>query len=668
MFSKILVANRGEIACRVIRTARRLGIATVAVYSDADRDALHVSMADEAVHIGPAPPRDSYLRIDRILEACHATRAEAAHPGYGFLSENAKFARACADNGITFIGPPAPAIESMGSKSSAKSIMEDAGVPLVPGFHEAEPSDEQLAEAASAIGYPVLLKAVAGGGGKGMRVVSDEGGFDAALAAAKREAASSFGNDEMLVEKYLQAPRHVEVQVFCDQSGGAVYLFERDCSVQRRHQKVIEEAPAPGVSAELRESMGQAALRAARAIAYEGAGTVEFLLDRDGSFYFMEMNTRLQVEHPVTEMITGQDLVEWQIRVAAGEPLPMAQDELRIHGHAFEARIYAEDPDHDFLPSTGTLTYLQPPEESIHVRVDTGVLQGDEVSVYYDPMIAKLVVWDESRDRALARLARALMDYCVSGVNSNISFLYNLALSQPFKNAELDTHFIENNGGLLFHSTETDRVQDLPLASLYLLLRMEAATRSRAGGNDPWAPWNSSGAWRLNQPSIHTGAIVLNGTEYSIPVEELGTGEQRRFLISVENKTVMAAGKLAGNTLYADIDGYRQKVEVVPHDGLYTLFSQNGAMQFALAQPDLGQDDGHAEGDEFSAPMHGVVVKVLVEPDSFVKQGQPLLIMEAMKMEHTICAPRDGRVREFYFQAGDQVGGGEELLDFEREQ
>ena len=667
MFSKILVANRGEIACRVIRTARRMGIATVAVYSDADRDALHVSMADEAVHIGPAPPRDSYLRIDRILDACRVTQAKAVHPGYGFLSENAAFARACADNGITFIGPPAPAIESMGSKSAAKSIMEDAGVPLVPGFHESGPSDEQLAAAAGEIGYPVLLKAVAGGGGKGMRVVSDAGEFDAALAAAKREAASSFGNDEMLVEKYLQAPRHVEVQVFCDQSGGAVYLFERDCSVQRRHQKVIEEAPAPGVSPKLRENMGETALRAARAIAYEGAGTVEFLLDRDGSFYFMEMNTRLQVEHPVTEMITGQDLVEWQIRVAAGEPLPLGQDELRIQGHAFEARIYAEDPDNDFLPSTGTLGYLQPPEESTHVRVDTGVLQGDEVSVYYDPMIAKLVVWDESRDRALARLARALMDYRVSGVRSNISFLYNLALSRPFKNAELDTCFIENHHDLLFHSSGSDRVQDLPLASLYLLLRMEAVARSRAGVNDPWSPWNSSGAWRLNQPFIHSGAIVLNGTEYSVPVEEIGTGEQRRFLISVENKTVMAAGELAGNTLYADIDGYRQKVEIVPHDGMYTLFSRHGAMQFALAQPDLGQDDGHAEGDEFSAPMHGVVVKVLVEADSFVKQGQPLLIMEAMKMEHTICAPRDGQVREFYFQAGEQVGGGEELLEFERE-
>jgi 3-methylcrotonyl-CoA carboxylase alpha subunit len=457
------------------------------------------------------------------------------------------------------------------------------------------------------------------------------------------------------------------VQIFCDCSGDAVYLFERDCSIQRRHQKVIEEAPAPGISRELREKMGEAAVRAAQAIHYEGAGTVEFLLDRDGSFYFMEMNTRLQVEHPVTEMITRQDLVAWQFRVAAGEPLPLRQDELQIHGHAFEARIYAEDPEHDFLPATGVLSYLQAPEESSHVRIDTGVLQGDEVSVYYDPMIAKLVVWDENRDRALARLARALTGYRISGVSTNISFLYNLVISEPFKNAELDTHFIENHRDLLFHSSDPDRVQDLPLASLYLLLRMEAVTRSRAGTGDPWSPWNTSSAWRLNQPSVHTGAIVLNGTEYSVPVQEVGSGEQRRFRITVADKTVLAAGELNGNTLYADIDGYRQRVEVVPHDGIFTLFGQKGAMQFSLARPDFGQDDGHAAADVFSAPMHGVVVKLLVEAGSAVNSGQPLLIMEAMKMEHTICAPQDGLVREFYFQAGDQVSGGEELLNFEVE-
>jgi 3-methylcrotonyl-CoA carboxylase alpha subunit len=665
MFSKILIANRGEIACRVIRTARRLGIATVAVYSDADRNAMHVSMADEAVHIGAAPPRESYLDASRIIEACKATGAGAVHPGYGFLSENAGFARSCTEAGIVFIGPPASAIEAMGSKSAAKSIMEKAGVPLVPGYHEADQSFERLAGAAAKIGYPVLLKAVAGGGGKGMRIVRDAAAFTDALAAARREAGSSFGNEDMLVEKYLSRPRHVEVQVFCDRHGHAVYLFERDCSVQRRHQKVIEEAPAPGMTPELRKAMGEAAVQAAKAIDYEGAGTVEFLLDAGGQFYFMEMNTRLQVEHPVTEMITGQDLVAWQLQVAAGEELPLRQDEMSINGHAFEARIYAEDPDHDFLPATGVLSYLQPPAETRHVRVDTGVLQGDEVSVYYDPMIAKLVVWDENRDRALSRLAKALSEYRISGLSTNISFLYNLATCQPFANAELDTHFIETHHGLLFRTTDDDRVQDLPLASLFLLLRMEQVSKDNTASTDPSSPWNSSGAWRLNQPAVHTGAIVLNGTSYEVPVVESGSPGQRRFRIKVGEKSVMAAGELNGNELYADIDGYRQRVVVVPHDGVYTLFSQRGAMQFALAQADLGVAEGDSTAGVFTAPMHGVIVKLLVEPGGEVLKDQPLLIMEAMKMEHTICAPCKGTVREFYFQPGEQVSGGEALLDFE---
>jgi len=415
MFNKILIANRGEIACRVIKTARKMGIATVAVYSDADRDALHVRLADEAIHIGAAPARESYLLADKILAAAKETGAQAVHPGYGFLSENAAFAQACADSGISFVGPPTSAIEAMGSKSAAKNIMEKANVPLVPGYHGDDQNPELLRAASDKMGYPVLLKATAGGGGKGMRQVWAAEEFDEALAAAKRESLSSFGDDTMLVEKYLTKPRHVEVQVFCDTLGNAVYLAERDCSVQRRHQKVIEEAPAPNMSDALRQKMGETAVQAAQAINYAGAGTVEFLLDEDGSYYFMEMNTRLQVEHPVTEMVTGQDLVEWQLKVAYGEALPLRQDEVRVNGHAFEARIYAEDPDNDFLPVTGTLEFLQPPEESAHVRVDTGVCQGDEVSVYYDPMIAKLIVWDESRERALQRLASALKEYRIGG-------------------------------------------------------------------------------------------------------------------------------------------------------------------------------------------------------------------------------------------------------------
>jgi 3-methylcrotonyl-CoA carboxylase alpha subunit len=641
-----------------------MGVKTVAVYSDADRNALHVSMADEAVHIGAPPPRESYLAGERIIEACAKTGAEAIHPGYGFLSENAGFSRLCKDKGIVFIGPPAAAIEAMGSKSAAKAIMSEAGVAVVPGYHGSDQSGGKIKHAADKMGYPVLLKAVAGGGGKGMRVVRSAEDFDEACAAARREAASSFGNDDLLVEKYLTRPRHVEFQVFCDRHGNAVYLFERDCSVQRRHQKVIEEAPAPGMSPELRQQMGEAAVQAARAIHYEGAGTVEFLLDRDGSFYFMEMNTRLQVEHPVTEMITGQDLVEWQLRIASGEPLPLYQEELEFHGHAFEARIYAEDADQDFLPATGTLTYLQAPEENRHVRVDTGVLQGDEVSVYYDPMIAKLIVWDENRERALVRLARALSEYRVSGVTTNISFLYNLATSKPFMAGDLDTGFIENHRDLLFHDSEIDRVQDLPLASLYLLLRMEQSSRSRASSSDPWSPWNASDAWRLNEPALHTGAIVLNGKEYDVPVEEIGSGSNRRFRITVGAKSVLATGELNGNELYADIDGYRRRVVVVPHDGLFTLFTEQGAMQFSLAQADYGEEDISAGAGVFNAPMSGVIVKLLVEPGSEVKKDQPVIIMEAMKMEHTLCAPADGRVSEFYFQVGDQVDGGSLLLEF----
>ncbi len=664
MFRKILIANRGEIACRVIRTARRMGVKTVAVYSDADRNALHVSMADEAVHVGAPPPRESYLLGERMIEACAKTGAEAVHPGYGFLSENAGFSRMCKENGIVFIGPPEAAINSMGSKSVAKTIMSEAGVAVVPGYHGNDPSTGKIKSAADEMGYPVLLKAVAGGGGKGMRLVRSAEEFDQACAAARREAASSFGSDELLVEKYLSRPRHVEFQVFCDRHGSAVYLFERDCSVQRRHQKVIEEAPAPGMGPDLRQQMGQAAIQAARAIDYEGAGTVEFLLDLDGSFYFMEMNTRLQVEHPVTEMITGQDLVEWQLRIASGEPLPLQQDELEINGHAFEARIYAEDPEHGFLPATGTLTYLQAPTENQHVRVDTGVLQGDEVSVYYDPLIAKLIVWDESRERALARLARALSEYRISGVTTNISFLYNLATSMPFVEGDVDTGFIENHRGLLFHDSETDRVQDLPLASLYLLLRMEQSSRSRSSSADPWSPWNASHAWRLNEPALHTGAIVLNGKEYDVPVEEIGSGSKRRFRITVGAKSVMATGELNGNELYADIDGYRRRVVVVPHDGLFTLFTEHGAMQFSLAQADCGEEDVSAGTGVFNAPMNGVIVKLLVEPGTEVKKDRPVIIMEAMKMEHTLCAPADGLVRKFYFQAGDPVDGGSLLLDF----
>lgn len=665
MFEKILIANRGEIACRVIKTARKLGIKTVAVYSDADTNSLHTSMADEAIYIGPAPSRESYLVGEKIIAAALKTGAQAIHPGYGFLSENADFCRLCKDNDLVFIGPPVAAIESMGSKSAAKSIMERANVPLVPGYHGEDQNPDVIKRAADEMGYPVLLKAVAGGGGKGMRQVWRADEFDEALAAAKREAISGFGNGDMLVEIYLTQPRHVEFQVFCDQYGNAVYLFERDCSVQRRHQKVMEEAPAPNMPEDLRREMGEAAVRAAQAIDYEGAGTVEFLLDVDGSFYFMEMNTRLQVEHPVTEFITGKDLVEWQLRVAAGERLPCAQEDLTINGHAFEARIYAEDPDNDFLPATGTLSYLKPPRENAHVRVDTGVLQGDEVSMFYDPMIAKLIVWDESRERALARMVSALSEYLVSGVTTNISFLYNLATCKPFQNAELDTSFIEKQEEHIFSSSKRDIESKLPLASLYLLLRRETLVSELYSKKDATSPWNSASAWRLNEPQIHTGAIVVDGKDYGVSVEETGSGDQRRFRIRVGAKTFLAAGTLDGNDLYADIDGYRQRVVVVPLGDDYRMFASQGALDFSLAQPDYGDAEVGDNHDGFTAPMNGAVVDVLVKPGADVDENQVLVIIEAMKMELSVRAPAAGRVKEVFYNKGDQVDGGAELLIFE---
>ena len=659
MFDKILIANRGEIACRVIKTARRMGIATVAVYSDADRGALHVRMADEAVHIGAAPARESYLIGERILAAAIATGAQAIHPGYGFLSENAGFARACAEQGVVFIGPPTGAIEAMGSKSAAKRIMEAAGVPLVPGYHGDDQDPAVLRGAAETMGYPVLLKATAGGGGKGMRQVWSGGEFDEALAAAKRESLASFGDDTMLVEKYLTRPRHVELQVFCDNTGNGVYLAERDCSVQRRHQKVIEEAPAPGMTDALRREMGETAVKAAQAIDYRGAGTVEFLLDEDGSFYFMEMNTRLQVEHPVTEMITGQDLVEWQLLVAAGEPLPLDQDRVRIHGHAFEARVYAEDPDNDFLPVTGTLGYLQPPEESRHVRVDTGVRQGDEISVYYDPMIAKLIVWDESRDRALQRLATALADYRIGGTVTNLDFLYNLATCRPFREAELDTGFIGKHADLIFHQRPQDLARELPLAAVALLLYRQQQDTARSC-TDPWSPWQSGNAWRLNEPHIHRLNIHCHQQDHTVELEQRGA----HYTVRAAGREVQLQAALQGDTLQFEVEGHRQRGTLARTQDGFTLYLARGACHFREVPPDLGEADAAGANAGLAAPMNGTIVALLAEAGSTVEANTPLLVMEAMKMEHTIRAPAAGIVNAFYYQPGDLVDGGAELLDF----
>ncbi len=665
MFAKILIANRGEIACRIIRSAKKMGVRTVAVYSDADREALHVKMADEAVHLGPSPSRESYLLADKVIAAAVKTGAEAIHPGYGFLSENADFCRQCKDNDIVFIGPPIGAIEAMGSKSAAKSIMEKAGVPLVPGYHGDDQSRDILKQAADDMGYPVLLKACAGGGGKGMRQVWSSEEFDESLDAAKRESMNSFGDDSMLVEKYLTQPRHVEIQVFCDQHDQAVHLFERDCSVQRRHQKVIEEAPAPGMAPELRESMGHAAICAAQAINYEGAGTVEFLLDSDGSFYFMEMNTRLQVEHPVTEMISGQDLVEWQLRVAAGETLPLNQDQLQINGHAFEARIYAEDPDQDFLPATGTLSYLQAPKTSEHVRVDTGVRQGDEVSVFYDPMIAKLIVWDENRDKALARLCKALSEYRISGTVTNIDFLFNLASAAPFREAQLDTGFIEKHHSVIFHDKAQDLEKDLPLAALYLVLKQEEKAQTlAAASSDPSSPWHQSNAWRLNEEHIHHFDLLLHEREFPVAVSQTRAGNSTRYQIRIGEQSVEAEGQLVGNELQATIDGYQSRASVAAHDDSFSLYTQDRALTFKQLEPDLGDHSADEDNGGLLAPMNGTIVALLKEPEQAVSKGDALLVMEAMKMEHTIRAPSDGKVSAFYYQAGELVDGGAELLAF----
>ena len=633
MFTKILIANRGEIACRIIQTAKKMGIKTVAVYSDADRNSLHVSQADEAIHIGPSPSTESYLVIDKIIQAALSSGAQAIHPGYGFLSENADFCRQCDANNLIFIGPPVEAILAMGSKSAAKNIMAKANVPLVPGYHGEDQSTTILKQSADEMGYPVLLKAAAGGGGKGMRAVYQADEFDQALAAAKREAKNSFNDEIMLVEKYLQQPRHVEIQVFCDQHNNAVHLFERDCSLQRRHQKVIEEAPAPGMTEELRQRMGEAAIRAARSIDYQGAGTVEFLLDSSGEFFFMEMNTRLQVEHPVTEMISGQDLVEWQLRVANGEPLPCTQDQLTLKGHAFEARIYAEDPEHDFLPSTGKLTVLQAPLETAHVRIDSGVIQGDEISVFYDPMITKLVVWDIDRGRALQRLTQALSEYNIAGVTTNIPFLYNLASSQAFRRGDVNTGFIEEHEDEIFHRRQEDLDYAAPLAAQAILAALKESAQDLAEqSNEPNSPWHLVNHWRVSDNSPQRINITI-GTE--------------------QLEVITESSALPAN------------IKVVSDENGFNLFTPNGVFHCAKTQPDLGLDQDQDSSGNLTAPMNGTVVTLLVDIGATVAKGETLLVMEAMKMEHSIAAPSDGKVSEFFYQPGELVDGGAELLAFE---
>jgi 3-methylcrotonyl-CoA carboxylase alpha subunit len=667
MFNKILIANRGEIACRVAATCKRLGIASVAVYSDADANAKHVAACDEAVHIGGSTATESYLRIERIIEAARATGAQAVHPGYGFLSENEAFAHACVKAGIVFIGPPVEAIAAMGSKAAAKALMHAAAVPLVPGYHGDDQDRVLLQREADAIGYPVLLKASAGGGGKGMRVVERSEDFAAALASCKREAASSFGNDRVLIEKYLTRPRHVEVQVFADRHGGAVWLFDRDCSVQRRHQKVLEEAPAPGLSDELRREMGEAAVAAARAVKYVGAGTVEFIMTGD-AFYFMEMNTRLQVEHPVTEMVTGQDLVEWQLRVASDEPLPLKQSELRLEGHAIEARIYAEHPARGFLPSTGTLKHLRMPDgvefslgdagARAPVRIDSGVREGDTITPFYDPMIAKLIVHGATRDEALARMNRALRECEVVGPHTNVEFLQRIVTSEPFSTADLDTGIIERHHDALFAPVQKPFKEALALACGALLTR-EGGTAHGA------SPWDALSHWRLNGGYTQTLAWRDIDSESAFAVTFARDGAAQTLEYAGHRDPYTWWSGEGAHEFGATIDESRVTGRVFIDGDIFHVFCRGATVAFEwqnlLAH---AADAEHGEG-RLTAPMPGKVIAVLVEPGTVVEKGTPLLVMEAMKMEHTIGAPAAGKVAEVLYSVGDQVADGAQLLVME---
>ncbi len=669
MFKRILIANRGEIACRIIKTAKSMAIETVAVYSEADRSSLHVKQADFAEFIGPAPASESYLDIDAIIGAAKKWQADAIHPGYGFLSENPKLAKACSENGIVFIGPPTSAIEAMGSKSQAKAIMSEANVPLVPGYHGTDNSVEHLLAEADKIGYPVMLKATQGGGGKGMRVVNSAAEMPLAIDGAQREALSSFGDKQLLVEKCILQPRHVEVQVFADQHGNCVYLSDRDCSIQRRHQKVVEEAPAPGLSDELRKQMGEAAVQAAQAIDYVGAGTVEFLLDSRGQFYFMEMNTRLQVEHPVTELITGVDLVEWQFKVAAGEHLPISQSEITHNGHSIELRIYAEDADNDFMPSTGRIDYLQEPISDSNVRlacvrVDSGVTQGDTISEYYDPMISKLIVWGQTRDIALKQLKRALTQYHVRGVTTNIGYLHSIISQPAFADIELDTGFLVTHQQSI---NEQQSVSDSIWLTLAAVARWNDLT-SKSGSSTLPAPtkqgfrlsvdnvyrFNFTDANANHQVRLHHSSQEYSSQQSCTKHPEPFTiecGEERHQVTLLEND----------NPFIVDIDNVRYIFNALSDEHQTTLFYLGQQRTFAH-QPSFESPKGKDDELSPTAPLNGVISAVMVNKGDKVAAGDPLLVLEAMKMEYTITAPVAATVDEVFYQHGDQVQHGSILL------
>jgi 3-methylcrotonyl-CoA carboxylase alpha subunit len=639
-----------------------MGIQTVAVYSDADAGALHVEACDEAYRLGPPPPRESYLNGDAILAIAKRAGAQAIHPGYGFLSENEDFAAACAAAGVVFIGPPPKAIAAMGSKAAAKSIMAHASVPLVPGYHGDDQAPALLAREAEKIGYPVLIKATAGGGGKGMKIVTRGDEFAAALASAQREAKASFGDDRVLIERYLTSPRHIEIQVFADTHGEAVYLFERDCSVQRRHQKVLEEAPAPGMSPDRRHAMGDAAVAAAKAIGYVGAGTVEFIAEQDGRFYFMEMNTRLQVEHPVTEMITGVDLVEWQLRVAAGEPLPLRQDQLAIRGHAIEARLYAEDPDRGFLPSIGLLTHWRMPEADAHVRIDTGVRAGDAVSPFYDPMLAKLIVWGQDRHAACAAMLAALAQCEVVGVATNIAFLERVVAHEAFATARLDTGLIDKNRDALFPppAPPPERALLAAAAAEYAGIALDAqAAAERA--EDPYSPWHARDAWWVNTDTHALTLRFLDGdARHEVTMRPLS---EHRLRVTLPTRTVDIDVDEYDERLHIVADGATFAATVIADGEDRYVFAPGARRRLALFDPLAHAADDDTAGGHLAAPMSGAIVAVMVKAGDPVAKGAPLIVLEAMKMEHTIVAPAAGVVAGVHFKVGDRVAEGAVLVE-----
>lgn len=663
MFHKVLIANRGEIACRIIQTLKRMGIKSIAIYSTPDEHARHVKLADESYHIGSASAQDSYLSIEKIIHLAKQINVDAIHPGYGFLSENADFAEACEQSNIVFIGPPVAAITAMGSKSQAKARMQQAHVPIIPGYHEADQSEKTLLQAARTIGFPILLKPALGGGGKGMRIVQREDEFSAALAASKREAKASFNDESLLIEKYLANPRHIEVQIFADQHGHVIHLFERDCSIQRRYQKIVEEAPAPHLDDTLRQNIGETAVKVAKAIHYVGAGTVEFLVDENHQFYFMEMNTRLQVEHPVTEMICGFDLVEWQLRVASGEALPITdQKKMKFSGHAIEARIYAENPQKNFLPATGTVDILQLPETSSFVRIDHSLQIDEKINPHYDPLLAKLIVWDRDRATAIRRLYTSLCEFHVFGVETNLAFLRRLTQHPEYQQAHLNIHFIHNTLPALIEYPTLSLDETLIIASLYALQQQQQHAEEYAiQSTDRYSPWYQTDAWKPNLANWQTLLWIQNGTHHLIKI----LNAQYVYQILLPNHRPITATCQYDSALHqltVTINEHQMNAIIYEKYPLISIMVGEKSATIQQLDPEQQYETNAATTGQLLAPMPGTVIAVLVKQGETVTPGTPLLILEAMKMEHTVQAPISGIVKLLHYKVGDTVEEGAELL------